>query len=453
MAISILDTTDIVQTIGDDETKVMSQKVVTEEVTEIKSGLTNSIEIHEFENKGYYIFPTTGELWVNGEYDATDFIPYFGGNILLKGFYNGSSSCTIAFYDSNKTFISGVTGVKGNIDIQVSNVPESTSYIRCSTRTAYSDNPTIICNNICDLSKKIDDFKKSVNSVGALKNLNILIFGDSITDNTIITVDENHRTTSYTERTESYTNADGQVVTFNKWATLMQRLIDCNEVRNYALSGAGYKEYETYVGTNLERRNVSTQVEIALNDLNNPNGVFKSDNFTPDIVIFALGINDRVSNSTYEAAMSKTVVRDKDGNIKEGVSIGTVEGDYYDIEATLNNLDKSKCCETMRYCFLKTKQAFPMATFICVIPAQQTYSQGDDLATFREQLKKMAQKYGMHVIDGYGESGIVMDFEKINGLGTYLKDGLHPNEKGQNLYARMIVQAIKKYHISLNGLN
>lgn len=67
--------------------------------------------------------------------------------------------------------------------------------------------------------------------------------------------------------------------------------------------------------------------------------------------------------------------------------------------------------------------------------------------TLRAYLKQMAERYGCVIIDGTADSGITRDFNNWNALGTYLKDGLHPNEKGQNMMARMIISALRSHYI------
>ena len=87
-----------------------------------------------------------------------------------------------------------------------------------------------------------------------------------------------------------------------------------------------------------------------------------------------------------------------------------------------------------------------MSQLYCVLPIQRSNNDvnGGNLHTY---LKQMAERYGCIIIDGYSNSGITRDFNVWNGLGTYLKDGLHPNEKGQNLMARQIISTIKSNFI------
>ena len=66
----------------------------------------------------------------------------------------------------------------------------------------------------------------------------------------------------------------------------------------------------------------------------------------------------------------------------------------------------------------------------------------------------MAERYGCIIIDGTFDFGITRDFNNWNAIGTYLKDGLHPNEKGQNLMARGIISSLESHFRPFkNGYN
>lgn len=266
--------------------------------------------------------------------------------------------------------------------------------------------------------------------------VNVLVFGDSITDSVNMTTDTTtNLTTAYAIRTNKdngYTDAEGNSVRFYMWPTLMQQIIKCQEVRNYALAGASYKDKERTAGN--ERQNVSYQVEVALNDLPNPNKVFALDNFAPDIVIFALGTNDGVPNDKFEDAMGKTVLK------ADGVSV--------DVDATLAALDRTKFCEAVRYALLKIRKAFPSALGLCVLPIQRAGNENPG-GEVRDALRDMANRCGYIALDGYGDMGIIRDLETVDGLGACLKDGLHPNDVGQKMYARLIVQAIRQHYLPL----
>lgn len=262
--------------------------------------------------------------------------------------------------------------------------------------------------------------------------LNVLIFGDSITDNANITAADDV-TTSYRNRnTTSYIDDNGNTVTHPKWAKILERYFRCSDLRNYALSGASYKDAVRSSGN--ERQNVSYQITLALNDAENPNGVFPTAGaFVPDIVFFALGTNDGVPNDTYDSAMAKTVYKE------DGVTI--------DYEATLAALDTSKFGEAVRKAFMRVRKQWPGALYFCILPLQRVAREQQPL---NELLKQMAQRYSMIVVDGAAEMGIVRDFEVGSSFGAFLKDGLHPNKEGQKLFARLAVNAIKNNYVDMS---
>lgn len=276
-------------------------------------------------------------------------------------------------------------------------------------------------------------------SIGSsLDGANILIFGDSITDTCSITVNASNETTAYVWRnpSNSYVDGGGQTIQFSMWAKILKESQLTGEIRNYALAGASYKTQTRESG--YERQNLQFQIDVALNDLDNPNNVFSVANYIPDIVIFALGTNDGVPNDTYDSAMNKTVLK------SDNISI--------DVSATISALDDTKFCESARKAFMRIKQAFPMAQIYCVLPIQRADS--DMLDSNHNYLKQMAERYGCIIIDGAESVGITRDFNNRNALGTYLKDGLHPNEKGQNLMARAIISSLKSHYMPFgSGFN
>jgi lysophospholipase L1-like esterase len=212
------------------------------------------------------------------------------------------------------------------------------------------------------------------------------------------------------------------------WPKILKEAERFEEIRNYARSGASYKTQTRTAGN--ERQNVQYQIDVAMNDLDNPNNVFSVDDFVPDIVIFALGTNDGAPNDTYDSAMNATVYT----------------GTTIDTTATMAALDDTNTIASARKAFMRVKQAFPMAQIYCVLPIQRA-DNDTNLGTLREYLKQMAQRYGCIIVDGTFDSGITREFNVSGGLGMYLKDGLHPNEKGQNLMARMIIASLKSHYV------
>lgn len=283
---------------------------------------------------------------------------------------------------------------------------------------------------------KSEYLPENINPV--LDDTQILIFGDSITDCCRFTINDNKETTEYSFRSpsNSYVNESGKTIRYSMWAKILKETQNCKEIRNYAMSGASYKTLTREAGN--ERQNLHYQIDVALNDVDNPNGVFEVNSFYPDIVIFALGTNDGTPNDSYTSAMDKTVLKD------DNISI--------DIDSTLSALDETKFCESARKAFMRIKQSFPMAQIYCVLPIQR--ADGDNSGTLHSELKQIAERYGCIIIDGTFDFGITRDFNNWNTLGTYLKDGLHPNEKGQNLMARGIISSLESHFRPFkNGYN
>lgn len=277
-----------------------------------------------------------------------------------------------------------------------------------------------------------------VGATSPLEGTKVLVFGDSITDTCNFTINSADQTTAVTWKnpSNSYVDAGGNTIQYNMWAKILKDMGVCAEIRNYARSGASYQDAQRASGE--ERQNLSYQITVALNDLDNPNGVFEIDDFVPDIVIFALGTNDGTPDDTYDDAMAKTVLK------SDGYSIDTT--------ATLANLDMSKFCESARSAFMRTRIAFPFAQFYCVLPIQRANNEvnGEAMNTY---LRQMAERYGCVIVNGFAESGIIRDTNVWNTLGATLKDGLHPNDKGQNMLFRAIYGTLKSHYIVTSTMN
>lgn len=275
-----------------------------------------------------------------------------------------------------------------------------------------------------------------------IKDANILIFGDSITDSCSFSIDSENRTSSYSWRQPSsdYTDNDGILVEYSMWPKILKESEPCGEIRNYAKVGASYKTLPRTGNDADPRQNLQYQIDVALNDIDNPNNAFEVSHFVPDIVIFALGTNDGApsSNDTYEAAMSATVY--------DATYTTTI-----DVDGTISALDDSKTIQSARKAFLRIKKEFPLAQIYCVLPIQRGANE-TNVGNLHDYLKHIAQRYGCIIIDGAFESGITREFNGGNVVGAYFKaDALHPNKYGQNLMARMIIASLKSHYMSFGG--
>ena len=427
------------------------QGAVTEVNDRLSSTLSHTIdnvkELNEKVGHAYTIeFPNAGFITQSGKVAGTDKLSRHSDKIRItsdmRGIYAtcimGTSEYVVLFFDKAGNVLKDIS-VHGSAD-KLGHLVFTEEQLRADSFIVqfYASNDTDAAErSTCYFTDFVDvplmakmEYISKFTYTG--QPLNILIFGDSITDNANITVADDI-TTSYRNRnTTSYIDADGNTVTHPKWAKILERYFRCSDLRNYALSGASYKDAVRSSGN--ERQNVSYQITLALNDAQNPNGVFPTAGaFVPDIVFFALGTNDGAPNDTYDSAMAKTVYK------ADGVTI--------DYDATLAALDTSKFGEAVRKAFMRVRKQWPGALYFCILPLQRVAREQQPL---NELLKQMAQRYSMIVVDGAAEMGIVRDFEVGSSFGAFLKDGLHPNKEGQKLFARLAVNAIKNNYVDMS---
>lgn len=292
-----------------------------------------------------------------------------------------------------------------------------------------------------------------------LSSAQVLVFGDSITDSTLVgyTNDKtdngrtlgNQTTSSYSWRTveesaKSYIK-DGKTIRFFHWPRLLKNAVDFKEIRCYAKSGAYWHTVTRPAGDDNWKPllNVQCQIDLAINDCNAKNTIVGNADFNPNIVIFALGTNDILQPQnvgSFESAKAKTVYTD---TMHNGVDVDATIAALDDTNSHEANPtgDSSSIGSAMK-AFLRIKRAFPYAQIYVVLPLLRTrydFNQG----SFRTEMIKMANYYNAIIVDGTYESGISRDFEVSNEVGVYTIDGLHPNEVGQNMLARLILEKLR----------
>lgn len=213
---------------------------------------------------------------------------------------------------------------------------------------------------------------------------NILLFGDSITE------------TSNVEAGIYDSLAYRQ-----NWLLYAFAMLEIQSFRNFARSGASYREYSGQ----LDWQKISHQVDVAI-----------STGFTPDIVVIACGTNDGISNlGDYDTAMSKNIV----------------------------DLDMSLTAEALRKNLYNISQAYPNAKLFSCLPLQRADVETSTRQPLLDLIRKMSGRYGFTVIDCHNETGIVKDFEVWGSSGRDLYDGLHPKTSGQIKQAKLISAKIK----------
>jgi lysophospholipase L1-like esterase len=328
----------------------------------------------------------------------------------------------VSFYDNDKNFISGEYVVAGSNGVGKNGytwvflddvAPSNAFYFRLST---YRTNATLTKNGGRYLIAK---------GQSPLNKKNILVIGDSISDSATITIDTDTKTSL------SYVLS----LSTNKWTRIMYDKVAPKELRCYAYQGAQYRFDDASFAIN-KRTCATYQVEMALNDADNPNDVFPQDSFTPDVIIFALGTNGSM-NDNYESAMQKTVMQSGNSNL-------------VDVDATIANLNVYNYMEAMRWCLMKVKKQWPKAQLFHIIPPQRANEDsftGNTNTKYENQVK-MAKYYGATIIDLRSESGICRDFQADT-----LSDGLHPNKVGNDLYARCVIKKVEASYMDVDDMN
>ena len=124
---------EIVQTKGDSDAALMSQKATTEELNKIHKTnyceqLINSADDYLIKN-GKGLSNTDGTT-TGSKYYTTDFIPVFMGEVVKYSLYSSSTYTSLCFYDKDKIFVSA-TGVARTTDINFFNVPAD-GFVRLS---------------------------------------------------------------------------------------------------------------------------------------------------------------------------------------------------------------------------------------------------------------------------------------------------------------------------------
>lgn len=398
----------------------------------------------QFTKQGY-LMTTDGTVGKSDYGKCTDFIRISSDATNIKNHsVNGDSSvASVCFYDSEKNYLPSISTAERDADIDITGEKYSSAeYVRLSYYNYKSDdsigpNGLIYNKESVEIRfNKIDERIKNIEGIYEdSANLNVLVFGDSITDCAKFTI-SNDITTKYNfSGMNTYVNANSETVKYKMWPKIFESKMKCKDLRNYARSGASYKNDVREIGE--ERRNLSYQIQLAINDVDNAGGAFNQSHFEPDVIIFALGTNDGNPNDTPASAYNKIITTET------GI----------DVDATLSNFDMSKFCESVIYAYMKIRKHFPYAMIFNVLPIQRM-ANDVPIGTIHDYLKEISQRIGNAIIiDGAYESGIIKQNNLVSGLGETLKDGLHPNEKGQNMMARMIISNVKSHYVSFDGMN
>lgn len=135
----------------------------------------------------------------------------------------------------------------------------------------------------------------------------------------------------------------------------------------------------------------------------------------PDVFVFAMGTNDTNLGSAQKALEGKS----------------------------LENVDVTTMAGGARWAIQTIIERFPDCRVFVMTPIQSSDEARNKLNLEKiEILKEICRSLSVQVIDCYGECGITEKLE--NGAGErYLRDGLHPDKKGQVLMGRYVAKEIR----------
>ncbi|MBO7512579.1 MAG: hypothetical protein J6T54_06380 [Fibrobacter sp.] len=380
-------------------------------IDKLKTDITSSFFFERNDIKYYDVTFTDGGYIsaFSGNYAAatnahcSDYIRVSPGDKFYLKSTLTTSGARVACYDFWKNYLPSSSLITDGDYSGVFEVPSGVSYIRFSS---YGSNEygaqNIPAYDFSAIQKNSD--------------MNVLVFGDSITEDFFFTINSSGETTAVSGKSSNH-----------MWSYYTDKNLKFKELRNYAKAGASYKD-DVDIG-NWSRLSIAEQVLIAINDKDNPQNVWSEENFVPDVIIFSAGTNDGIPNDTPESALAK-IVYDEDGSVNT--------------TSTLAALDRSKFCEAVMWSMLKIRNEFPYALGLCVLPIQRC-ANDVPFGNVNAYLTTMARRYGFIPVDGISECGIIKDNNKKSAAGDTLSDGLHPNTYGAKMMARMMTQAIDRY--------
>jgi lysophospholipase L1-like esterase len=136
----------------------------------------------------------------------------------------------------------------------------------------------------------------------------------------------------------------------------------------------------------------------------------------PDVFVFSMGTNDTNLGSAEEALKGKTL---------DQVDVTTMAGGARWSIQTI--------CERFPNC----------RVFLCTPIQTGEPAHNEQNLQKIAILKEIARAFSVQVIDCYAGAGISEKFEEEHGRGRYLRDGLHPDQPGQQLMGRFIAKEIR----------
>ena len=303
--------------------------------------------------------------------------------------------------------------------------------------------------------KKIELLEKSI--LTQIQNKNLVIMGDSIMmlmrtnsvpSNTVTYQDTEGIAYDYSLLTNknghlyvTSTLQNGNVIETSKmvdivnssqaafdaqnWEALKQKL-GVKNLYNFGLGGAMFAERQIitsypYPDGNGWTTDLPNEVRWLIRRYT------EGDVEYPDCIVIWLGTNGagQPSSDNYNEIMALT---------------------YDELNSDEHYADRKTLYGGLRWSLETLYRTFQYATIILVTPVQtnpENYRTYDKLTTTANAIKKMAGRYSCMVFDALNEIGVVDFFEKSDGSGYFLYDGVHPNSKGKILWKNYLGQKLK----------
>lgn len=303
--------------------------------------------------------------------------------------------------------------------------------------------------------KKIELLEKSIST--QIQNKNLVVLGDSIMmlmrtnsvpSNTITYKDKVGNIYDYSLLTNvsgylyvTSTLQDGQVIDtsvlvdivnssqnefdLQNWNALKQ-FLGVQNLYNLGLGGATFKERQIitsypYPDGNGWTTDLPNEVRWLIRRYT------EGDVKYPDCIVIWMGTNGagEPTSDNYEEIMSLT---------------------YDELNSNEHYTERKTLYGGLRWSLETLYRKFEFSTIILVTPVQTNpddYRTYDRLTTTANAIKKMAGRYSCMVFDALNEIGVVDFFEKSDGSGYFLYDGVHPNSKGKILWKNYLGQKLK----------
>lgn len=356
-------------------------------------------------NRGYY--DTNGVFQLSDGWRCTDYIPVSEGDILTVKLTTYNTVTAIAYFDSNKKFISGIVGDAWSWSTTVypltgeQIVPANTYFVRVSVFIADYANAQYVA-----ITQSI--IRKSSNAIDVINGLplKVLILGDSYS-------------------------------AIGHWIRGMQEVINVKSLVNLAVTSATvkdrYSDRNTYpysdrpTSTGSGNTNtLSSQIQklkrlMKGTDLDSgEQKLYENVNDYPDIVIIEGGMNDSPDDNDTVATYHNQFLVSKTAYYKQSASSSASQTTVW-VKPPIDSIDRTCFAGAYRYICEEIFTLFPNTQIFITTAPHMNYFTVDPNArygTIAEQQRMCANIMSYTVIDWHAEGNLNTMMIGLNGSGT-----------------------------------